>query len=87
MKDNSKPTIEEVSELFIPKQFRNCFIITEITPEEIFLDIKKNDTSDSKAFLEHFLQITKMMGIKSNIEKNSKVDKSRNYGKRKNGRS
>lgn len=70
MKENSKPTIEEVSELFIPKQFRDYFIITEITTEEIFLDVKKNETSDSKAFLEQFLQITKMIGIKLNIEKN-----------------
>lgn len=70
MKENSKPTIEEVSELFIPKQFSDYFIITEITPGEIFLDVKKNDTPDSNAFLEQFLQITKMIGIKLSIEKN-----------------
>lgn len=69
MKENT-PTIKEVSDLFIPKQFRDYFIITEITPEEIFLNVKKTDTSDSKEFLEQFLQITKMIGIKLNIEKN-----------------
>ncbi|GIQ57718.1 hypothetical protein Flavo103_08540 [Flavobacterium collinsii] len=69
MREN-KPTIEEVSDLFIPKQFRECFIITEITPKEIFVDIKKIDTDETKLFLEHFMQITKMMSIKLNIKKN-----------------
>jgi hypothetical protein len=69
MREN-KPTIEEVSDLFIPTQFRECFIITEITPKEIFLDVKKTDTHETKLFLEHFTQITKMMSIKLNIKKN-----------------
>lgn len=69
MREN-KPTIEEVSDLFIPTQFRECFIITKITPKEIFVNIKKTDTYETKLFLEHFTQITKMMSIKLNIKKN-----------------
>jgi hypothetical protein len=69
MREN-QPTIEEISDLFIPKQFRECFIITEITPREIFLNIKKTDTHETKLFLEHFKQITKMMNIKLNIKSN-----------------
>jgi hypothetical protein len=68
MREN-KPTIEEVSDLFIPKQFRECFIITEITPKEIFLNVKKIDTQETKLFLKHFNQITMMMGIKLHIKK------------------
>lgn len=69
MKENTSK-IKELSDLFIPKQFRDYFIITEITPEEIFLNVKKTDTPETKLFLEQFLQITKMIGIKLNIEKN-----------------
>jgi len=69
MREN-QPTIQEVSDLFIPKQFRKCFVITEITPKEIFLNVKKTDTQETKFFLEHFKQITKMMSIKLNIKEN-----------------
>jgi hypothetical protein len=68
MIENSKPTIEEVSDLFIPKQFREYFEITAITPTEIFLNTKKLDTPENKAFLEQFMQITKMIGIKVSIQ-------------------
>lgn len=61
------PTIEEISDLFIPTQFREYFEITAVTPTEIFLNVKKLDTPERKAFLEQFLQITKMMGIKVTI--------------------
>lgn len=68
----NKPTIEEVSDLFIPTQFRECFVITEITPKEVFLNVKKTETHETKLFLEHFKQITKMLGIKLSIERNIK---------------
>lgn len=66
MKGNT-PTIQEISELFIPEQFREYFEIVEITPETILLDVKKTDTPETKLFLEQFLQITKMIGIKLKI--------------------
>ena len=62
MKEN-QPTIQEISDLFIPKQFRECLVITEITPEEIFLNVKKTGTLETKLFLEHFTQIAKMLSI------------------------
>jgi len=71
MREN-KPTIEEISDLIIPKQFRECFMITEITPDEILLNVKKTDIHETKLFLEHIKQITKMLGIKLSIERNIK---------------
>ncbi|WKL47631.1 hypothetical protein Q1W71_22080 [Flavobacterium pectinovorum] len=68
MKEN-QPTIQEISDLFIPKQFRECLVITEITPEEIFLNVKKTGTLETKLFLEHFTQIAKMLSIDLYIEK------------------
>lgn len=70
MKKITTPTIEEISDLFIPQQFRDYIIISEITLEEIFLDIKKEETYETKMFLEQFLQIAKMIGMKLNINKN-----------------
>lgn len=69
MREN-KPTIEELSDLIIPVEFRECFMITEITPNEIFLNVMRADTREAKLFLENLTQITKMTNIKLNIEAN-----------------
>ena len=68
MSENIIPSIKEISDLFIPEQFRKYFEITEITPEKIFLSVKNLDTLDAKEFLKQFLEITKKMGVKLNIE-------------------
>jgi hypothetical protein len=68
MSEKIIPSIEEISDLFIPKQFRKYFEITEITPEKIFLKVKVLDTLGAKEFLQQFLEITKIVGVKLNIE-------------------
>lgn len=68
MNENSIPTIEEISNLFVPKKFREYFEITEVTPEKIFLKVKKISTPESQTFLEHFLTATKMTGFKVSIK-------------------
>ena len=74
MKNNTIPTIEEISDLFIPENFRQYFEVKDITPEMILLNVKK-DNLEARRFFTYFVLNSKMVGfdVKVMMVNNNKI--------------
>jgi hypothetical protein len=73
MKTNKNiPTIKEISNLFIPEQYRQYFEVKEITPELIILNVKQ-DNLKARIFFTDFVLNSKIAGfeVKVIMAKNS----------------
>jgi hypothetical protein len=73
MKTNKNiPTIKEISNLFIPEQYRQYFEVKEITPELIILNVKQ-DNQKARIFFTDFVLNSKIAGfeVKVIMAKNS----------------
>lgn len=66
MKNKNIPTIEEISDLFIPKRFREYFEVKDIMPEMIILNVKK-DNQEARNFFTHFVSISKIAGFEVKV--------------------
>lgn len=66
MKNNDIPTIEEISDLFIPKQFREYFEVKDIAPGLIILNVKK-DNQEARNFFTDFVSISKFVGFEVKV--------------------
>jgi hypothetical protein len=73
MKTNKNiPKIKEISNLFIPEQYRQYFEVIEIRPELIILNVKK-DNHQARIFFTDFVLNSKIAGfeVKVIMAKNS----------------
>lgn len=66
MKNKDIPTIQEISNLFIPEYFRQYFEVNDITPEMIILNVKK-DNQEARNFFTDFVLKSKMAGFEVKV--------------------